>query len=275
MSTEDGLTAATAVSIFGIQCWDEGTREVIGRGVSYAVRKIKCKWADRIALTQKLRAPSATIGSVVVFSAGASYPAYPQLFCDTVETTGVVGGGGLTTDDVGMVAYKYAQLTATYKTLEFGGTASYDPNSVGVDFSSQIIHVPQSTSWLKYSDGGMESLPPEDSPPIIIPTATLTVPLRNLAKLPVTAIIAATEAPVNTISVFGSSIGKVFFDGGRSIRRVNVDGSTNWDLDLRFQLRTIPWNSVVSKTGAVRPVVRQDGSPLYASSDLNNLLVNA
>jgi len=262
----------SAITLGGITCWDEGTSERFGRYKSSATRTLLCNWQDRVELLAYLRGGVEQVGGNWVVAIG-NYPDFPFLFIDTVTCEGIAGPGGLSVGSGGLVAYQYARLRATYTTFDY--VPGNETGTMGLDFGSQVLQLPQSASFLQYGDGAGEDLPPEDAPPVIIPTVTITRTVRDAPSLPVAAILAAAVAPVNSASFLGADPGFVLFDGGRSLRRIVSDGSTNYDLEYRFQYRALPWNQVYAVGGSggpARPVIRKsDGSPLYASSDLNAL----
>lgn len=261
----------SAIIIGSVSCWDEGTVERFSRYRSTATRTLLCNWQDRAALIGSLRGGVQQVGTEWVVSVG-NYPDFPFLYIDTVTCEGVAGPSGLSVGSGGMVAYQYARLRATYSTFDYQpGT---ETGTMGLDFGSQVVQLPQSESYLQFGDSGGEDLAPEDTPPLIIPTVTITRTVRDAPSLPVTAILTAIAAPVNSAEFLGADPGYVLFDGGRSLRRLTTDGSINYDLEYRFQYRAVQWNQVYATggSGPTRPVIRKaDGSPLYASSDLNAL----
>jgi hypothetical protein len=262
----------TAITIGGVTCWDEGTIERFARYRSTATRTLLCAWTDRVALIEYLRGGSVDTSSGWIVTVG-NYPDFPFLFIESVTCEGVAGPGGLSVGPNGVVAYQYARLRATYATFEYQpGT---ETGTMGLDFGSQVLTLPQSTSILQYGDGASEDLPPEDAPPLIIPTVAITRTVKDAPSIPMDTILACIQAPVNSASFLGADPGYVLFDGGRSLRRLTTAGAINYDLEYRFQYRAIPWNQVYANggdSGPTRPVIRKaDGLPLYASSDLNGL----
>lgn len=293
------LDASTQITIGGVQCWDEGTQESLGRAKSSAQRTLLCAWTDRVKLIAALRGGGSIVGAVSLFNAAQQYsPDFPFLYIDTVGTEGV---GVLSQDGNGMVAYKYARLTAKYSTIDYIEGA--ETGTVSIDFANQILTLPRSQSMLKFTDGAMEDLPPENHPGLRNTIFTIEFVRRNLPQFPTTKIKAACDAPLNsdtvsltlpTVNPFGLSggglgiplggledpnatdfsfePGKVLFEGGKSFRRNTTTSAISYDIAYRMSYNPLGWDKFFDKTGALRQVVKQNGDPLYASSALMALL---
>lgn len=261
--TYDTSDAVTVSGIFPV--WDEEVKEHFDRQTGWARRIMRCKWDDRAALVLALRGGASLVGGVTINTPAQQYTPYPFMYIDSVDADGVPAEG-LTEDGNNIVAYKYARVTALYTSLGFNeGT---ETGTLSLDYGSDVLRLPDGAA--KFSDGSGERLlqPPNK----IVPCQSLVFLRRNLATLPTGIILAASAAPLNSAGFFGGAVGSVLFDGGRSFQRMTTAGSTNWDVEYRFKHREKPkWNEDFDSTGAIRPVTKSNGDPLYDSSDLNAL----
>ena len=275
---------SSAISIGGITCWDEGVREKDRRDGVEATRTLLCHWSDRRALIRKLRPPATLIGGVYAYDADP-YPDIPGLLPDEFDAVGV---GELSEGPNGMVAHKYARITARYSTLDIE-----EPDGQGflsLDFGASILTLPKA-SVLEYLDTNGDPLasepknvPYNENPNWSLTTVAFTVGLRNLGELPVAKIMAAAAKPVSSTPMYGQSAGTVIFDGGRSLRRLMPGADATslegvWDLELRFLARPgLPWDYLARKdrNGNVTDFhqVRWKGNqrPFMGRSDLSKLL---
>lgn len=257
------------ITINGIACSDEGSSkpehfDIYGGNV--VERVLRCAWTDRVALQKYLLGGSVQIGGVTIVNAGQPHPDYDLLFAAEVD---IVGEGEKSNTATNVVAWERAVLTVKYRPVQYaaGGTVS----TTAVDYSSQIITLPRSEPMLKFGDGAAEDLPPEDNPGFQMTTTSFEVTRYGLTSVPESLILAAEASPVNSTSIFGRAAGYIKFGGARSFERTISLGGTVIDLSLRFESNSIGWNYAFDKTGAIRPILKQNGDPLFASSDLNIL----
>jgi hypothetical protein len=267
------LDSSTSITLLGIQVWDEGTREQFVRAsTSSATRTLVCAWNDRVALINVLRGNVLQESPAVVqYSPPAAYPDAPWLFVDTIDVEGIPGESGLSVGTNGLVAYKYARIRVTYRSLPYlEGT---ETGVLSVDYGSEWFTLSNSRPSLKFSDGSGEDVSTDLNPSLRITTVAFRQTRNNLPSIPVNQIVAATDT-VNQSSFQGAAPGTVKFDGAASQRRLFSNGSPGWDLTYAFTYRPVGWNVAYDPVGGWRPVLlKSSGQPPFASYDYNALFV--
>lgn len=262
------LDPSVVITINGIPCSDEGSKEHFDiYGGNVVTRTLRCAWSDRVALQKYLIGGSQQIGGVTIINAGQPHPDYNLLFAAEID---IEGEGAKSNTGTNVVAYERAVLTVQYKPVQYA--AGSTTSTLSVDFSSQIITLPRSQPMLKFGDGAGEDLPPEDNPGFRTTNTSFEFTRYGLTSIPVAAILAAELSPVSSAYFFGAPAGTIIFDGARSLERTVSLGATVIDLSLRFVSNPLGWNFAFDKTGALRPILKKNGDPLFASSDLNALL---
>ena len=269
------LDSSTAITFLGVNVWDEGTEENFVRtGYSTATRTLLCAWEDRIAIINQIRGGASVIGGFYYYTPSQAYPDAPSLPFDAIRVEGIAGDSGLSVGPNGMVAYKYARLRITYKTLDY--IDGITTGTTSLDFASQMVNLPQSTPTYKFPDGTLLSA--QDGPLVRRSIVSLVQTRKNLAQLP-SALVQSLAGNVNSTGFLGGNPGTVLFDGARADRRLTTTGNENWDMTYKFMFDPIGWNNVLqpsgSGAGTYQKVVRiADGvTTLYPSADLNQLLI--
>jgi hypothetical protein len=279
---------STAITINGIKCWDEGVEEVFSRQGAQAVRRIKCAWSDRINVVKYLEGGSQNVGGVTIAQAGQPYPDIPNLlFVDSIRVT---GEGDKRLSTAGQIAYKTAILECTYRNLDFGNT-DQTISVLDLNFGAEVRTIPK--ELLKFSDDN--SAVPFGAPEYVT-LVPITLTRCNLPLIPLARLIAVADAPLNSTPftrLLGTPTGqtgafftdtrqtdlssipakKLRFEGARAIRKFSMSGTT-YDLAISLTYRSIEWDKVEDFNGAYRTVVRQNGTPLIKTSDLNLLFTD-
>jgi hypothetical protein len=270
------LDSTTAITFLGVQVWDEGTEENFVRtGNSTAIRTMLCAWEDRITIINQIRGGAVEIGAYYFYTPSQVYPDAPFLPFDSIHVEGLPGEDGLSVGPNGLVAYKYARLRITYKSLDyFDGVTT---GTLSLDYATQCVTLPQSAPTYQFPDG--TPLAPQDSPPIRLGVVTLVQTRKNLAALP-SALVQNLAGCVNSVTFLGGAPGTVLFDGAHADRRLTTTGAENWDMTYKFLYLAGGWNYMLQPTakssgtvGTMQQVTRiSDNSPLYTLSDLTPLL---
>jgi hypothetical protein len=266
-----GLDATTAITLFGIQAWDEGTKETFVRSTaSSATRTLVCAWSDRSTLINSLRGSVGQEGPTVIqYAAPASYPDAPWLYVDTVEVEGLAGENGLSVGPNGLVAYKYARIRVTYKSLTY--QEGIETGVLSVDYGAEWMNLSTATPSLQFSDMAGGNVSADLNPPLRITTIAFRQTRNNLPAIPVDLIISATDS-VNLNSFQGAAPGTVKFDGAWSQRRLFSNGDPGWDMTYAFTYRSVGWNVAYDPANGWRPVAFiASGQAPFASFDYNQL----
>jgi hypothetical protein len=277
-----GLDASTAITINGVQCWDEGVRENYTRRTgSIAEQTIVCAWGDRFRLVDYFLAGAEVFGGVVIGRPMIGYAPFPVLVADEVEVIeGIPGQSGMSMDSTGTVAYKYARLVVRYRSDALASTNS-NLSIINVDFGKQI-YTP-SKDAMKFEDG--KPLP--IAKPISVPIVHFTQVRRNLSSVPIATIIAVSQAPLNSVPIFGGAEGTILFDGARSTFRILPGQTINYggvgspvptsgakgqaDLEFAFSFNPRGWDMALDTDGTWKKIKLRDDSEVIPKSDLNAL----
>jgi hypothetical protein len=265
------LDSTTSITLFGIQCWDEGTREhFVRNGASSATRTIVCAWSDRASLINAIRGLVVQAGPTVIqYTPPAIYPDAPWLFVDTVETEGIAGETGLNVSATGLVGYKYARIKITYKSLPY--QEGIETGVLSVDYGAEWMNLSGTTASLSFSDTMGGDVSTDQNPPIRITTVSMKQTRNNLPSIPVSIIVSATDT-VNLNAFQGAPPGTVKFDGAASQRRLFANGSPGWDMTYAFTYRSVGWNVAYDAANGWRPIVlKATGQPPFASFDYSLL----
>jgi len=272
------LDSTTTITFLGVQVWDEGTEEHFVRtGNSSAVRTMLCAWEDRVTIINQIRGGGEEVGGYYFYTPSVVYPDATFLPFDSVHVEGLPGENGLSVGPNGLVAYKYARLRITYKSLDyFDGVTN---GTMSLDFATQTIGLPRSVPTYQFPDG--TPLAPQDSPPIRVGIVTIVQTRKNLAALP-TSLVQSLAGCVNLISFLGGSAGTVLFDGAHADRRLTTLGAENWDMTYKFLYLASGWNNLLqpsskvsgsSAVGTFQQVARiSGGQTMYQTADLSPLL---
>jgi len=294
------LDSTTAITIAGVQCWDAGTEEDFTRvGRSRATRSLVCLWGDRVPLINAVLSTAATddaeaILGIGLFNQPFAYPQAPWLLLEDVRCKGIGGEQGLSNitltaldgTSVPLVAYKYAEVTFVYASQDY---PAQDTGTLSLDFGIETISAPRSAAAFSYTSSSPtgddpNDVPPEDSPPLRETVVTLVRTRKNLLSLPTDLILAAAQAPVNSLPFTmvnapplppsQAAAGTVKFEGASSQYRTVAGGTPMWDASYRFVYRASGWNNIYRPGQGYVPIYfKGTDQPYYATSDLNQLLL--
>lgn len=146
---------STPITIGGISCyelWREGRAEsaieTYKEDSISAVRKLRCAWTDRLALTRKLKGGATGAGTL---QAPAKYPAIPECYVKEVHIEGA--GKSSQVGPESLIGYTDAILTVTYETPDY--KVLNHPNAGGqlllresMDYTAQFLTIPdQDLKW--------------------------------------------------------------------------------------------------------------------------------
>lgn len=127
---------------------------------------------------------------------------------------------------------------------------------------------------MTYQSGPASGSPIDIPAKYTIPITHLSLTFHKLPYMPMTA-VRLLRGRVNSATFLGATTGTVLFNGAKTTREYNSDGTIVQKLTLLFSERDAlhPWNSLPSQTTATwYPVAASDGSKLFPTADLNPLL---
>lgn len=263
------LDATTAITIGGVQCWDNDAEEDMNRYRSEAVRHLTCAWSNRMALMAALLGGSTQNGVIQNTAASARYPDATWLRADSIAT---VGEGIKSVGPNGMVAYTWAHLTVRYKTSDIS-LLSEEIGTLSIDVRADVLMPSQNEPTFKWSSDNKD-LPVEATPGIPIPIVEFVKARRNMAAIPMALILSLVDH-VNSSSFEGAAAGKVLYHGARSEATITSAGVYNFDLAHRFTYHPYGHNKMLRpSTGAWENIVTKTGSnPPHPTGDLNALFL--
>jgi len=267
------LDSTTSITLYGIQVWDEGTKEKFSRdSASSATRTLVCAWTDRVPLINALRGEVLQESPTLVqYIPPGSYPDAPWLFVDTVDVEGISGETGLNVGPNGLVGYKYARIRITYKSLPY--QEGIETGVFSVDFGAEWFTLSRTTPSLTFSDSTGGDVQTDQNPSLRLSTISFRQTRNNLPAIPVSQIISATNT-VNAAAFQGAAAGTVKFDGASSQRRLFGNGSPGWDMSYAFTYRSVGWNVAYDPANGWRPVnLKATSQPPFTSFDYNQLFL--
>jgi hypothetical protein len=267
------LDSSTAITIGGIEAWDEGTTETYGvDGQNEATRELVCVWEDRKELVAYILGGSTLAGVIVSGDEAMQYPDATHMRARTVRVT---GEGIKSVGTNGMVAYQWARLSVNHQPPEGNSWLEDEVGSVALDFAVSTLALPSDEPTYKWEGSG-EAVPASQTTGKRIVTVGLFYDIQDLPTLPVSTIIAAADS-VNSTSFKGAAAGWCLFEGARSRARILATGVENWSLGLAFSVRSADspgWNQLLNPTtGNYENIVTRIGSnPPHHSYNHNDLL---
>ena len=285
--TTSNLPASTAVQIFGISVWDENVLEenwdLTTR--SMARRSVLIGWNDIPAFVQFALTPI-PINSV----ANGQYPPYwaypraPWMRIKNVHVQEMIPTqGGLTQLTYNtpqgvvttLVAGNYGRCVITYGPMDW---QTFDAGDLEYNFGLEAIKLPSSCPTFSYKSNDSTASSNQwvnvaDSPPIEIPVGQITYTFKNQASIPISTILAALAAPVNSdtfpLQSGGSNIGvtmaagTVKFLGLGSHYQVQGTGSAMWTYQLRFGYKSVGWNKAIQPLTIGGAALMPNWVPIY------------
>lgn len=263
------LDASTAITIGGIQAWDEDAEETFERFRSQAIRRITCAWNDRIALATAIMGGTTQNGVLTNIAPSMRYPDATFLRADGIR---IEGSGVKSIGPHGMVAYQWAHLTVRFGVSDIE-LLSEDIGMLELDTSSQVLMPSQSEPTFKWLSGGQD-LPVEATPGVIVPIIDFVKARRNLASIPMATILNLADH-VNSSTFEGAPAGKVLYFGPSSSARITTGGLKNIDITHRFQYHPYGHNKFLRpSTGVFEDIVaKATGQPPHPTGDLNLLFL--
>ena len=265
------LDDSNSILIGGIRAMDESAVERLSRRDAQGKRILVSAWSDRIALAEFLLGISSGSGITEEIGEPDPYPDAPWLSADDVDIEGV---GLMSVGPNGMVAYEHARLTVIYRAAihRLGG---FGGSGLQIDLASDVLTLPQDLPSLKWASDD-EFIPPEASPGLSIPCATLYFPQPDLPNFRDNhpGFLALIDC-VNDQTLFSIDAGHLLYKGMVSHGRITANGIEAKDLVHKVLWRKIPWNHFLRPGvggGWQEVVYIHDDQPYFLPGDLNALL---
>ncbi len=259
------------------------TKGIDQRGPYYKVEYLIGSYADTDGFVNALLGKSTvTAGTVITRTEPHQHPLSTNLWCQSAEV--VEGLGGPALNALGYPGYVGgAIIRAEYRAPSFDFVSSPD-NSFDNTGSEPIVWATQeldfghetytiANSTYTYQAGPNNGRPTSVPVKITIPLTTMTLTYERTPYLVMTA-VRALRRRVNTSTFLGGSAGLVLFEGARTSRQFNTDGSIAQKTQLVFQERdsAFPWNSLPARNQLTwYPVADGAGKKMFQTADLTLL----
>lgn len=252
------------------------------RGPYYKVEYFIESYSDTDTFVNALLGKRTLTGTTISSISPHQHPLSPNLFC--VEAEVVEGLNGPALNSNGYPAYNGgAVIRAEYRSLTWDVVSqpqnSFDNSGVEpvlwatqeLDFGAETYTINNGT--YTYQAGPNSGKPTSVPVKITIPLTTMVLTYERLPYLVMSA-LRSLRRRVNTMTFLGASAGLVLFEGARTTRQFNTDGSIAQKTQLVFQERdsAYPWNSLPARNSLAWYAV-QDGSgnTMYQTADLTPL----
>lgn len=256
---------------------------VDGQGV-HASKKFLCAWSGRFAVARGLLGFTSGTGSggPVVTTPPMAYPEIPNLYAREIT----IEGAGKCTQGSLQLQFEKAIVTAKYGTSS-GWSPLPDPNqsidpgspytyaTQEMDFGRESITVSKSAVFL--ANGHRLK---DQNYAVPLPHAILTISLQRVPYLPAQSILVAMGKPINSVKFLGVQPGYLMFDGAKTHREDNSDGTYGQNLTLVFRVRPVlRWDEVYDPDGSGGPQQVRYGSSsgpaILLRTDLSTLIPSA
>ena len=255
-------------------------------GPFYRVEYDIGNWSDTDAFINALLG-AATVtggpGGTVVRISPHQHPLSPNLYCQSAEV--VEGVGKPLTNVNGYPSYaEGAIIRAEYRAPRYDIVSnpnnSFDPSPTSpityatqeLDFGTETYTIANNQYLFSSGPevGKLLGIPAR----IQIPLTTMVLTFERLPYIPMVA-ARAKRGRVNSSTFLGAAAGLVLFEGCRSSRSFNTDGSIVQSIQMVFKERDAanPWNSMPSRRDATwYPVEAIGGAKLFLTTDLTPLI---
>lgn len=259
--------------------WDKMFKGIDEQGPYYRVSYYFADWSVSDDVANQLRGYTQRAGSVTLRVPPHTHPLSPNLFCVDVE---IEPCGIPTLNASGLPYYTGGFLAnATYRPVVYvpGGAAQdpgyanqIDPTTpilwASQEFDYRVERLPFGENRYTWDDGVTPTeIPVEER----IGVSTLIITYHQLPYMP-SSTIRSLRGKINTSTFLGASAGCVLFEGGKTFREFNTDGTITNRCTLVFQERDQDWRKFLKNDGTWEKVKRPDGSYIFTTADLSPLV---
>lgn len=257
------------------------------RGPYYNVEYLIGNYADADTIVNAMMGKRTATGLSITSISPHQHPLSPNLFCIKAEVVDGLGGPALNAN--GYPQYNTgALIRAEYRALNFDVVSqpinSFDQTGAEpilwatqeLDFGAETFTIPQAQFY--YETGTNIGKPTGVPAKITIPLTTMTLTYERLPYLVMTA-VRNLRRRVNSTTFLGTAANLVLFEGARTSRQFNSDGSIAQKTQLVFQERdsAYPWNGLPARNDLSVPwnIVSDNpmggGNLMYQLADLTPL----
>ncbi len=279
MSTSLAFTYAHMIRYF--------SKGIDQNGPFYRVEYDIANWGDTDAFINALLGAASVTGGpggTVTRISGHQHPLSPNLYCQSAEV--VEGVGKPLTNVNGYPSYaEGAIVRAEYRAPRYDiastreNSFNQSPTDPPIAYATQELDFGTETYTIANNQYLFSSGPEVNKllgipARIQIPLTTMVLTFERLPYIPMVA-ARALRGRVNSSTFLGAAAGLVLFEGCRSSRSFNTDGSVVQSIQLVFKERDAanPWNSMPSRRTAVwYPVEAIGGAKLFLTADLTPLV---
>ena len=261
------LNTAIAITIGGINVYEEPLQEKYGRDGNEAARIIVVNGTNRIALINYMLGGVNIVGGIPTYNFPQQFPDAPWLWCWAAETQNLIGPYNANGNS-GMISSNEFRIKFTFKPTQYNGNTEL--GNENLDVSSQFITFPDGS--LVFDTG--QKIVGAACPGIRMVTATYTRTIRSLPQLPSSTLFSLAGC-VNDSVFLGANVGTLLYTGFTSQRRFIVGGATNWDVTHKLSWRQFPWNQAYNPDPAIAAwqhfAYAGGGGDVYPAGDFTQL----
>jgi hypothetical protein len=204
-----------------------------------ASKSYLCDWKDRYTVANTLLGVSSgSAGGTISFTLPFAYPESQNMYAQNIT----LKGKGQPSQGKKQLAFEKAIVAVHFNVLRYSPIpplSGVDPQSIDptepilyatqeLDFTVETITLPG--SGLQLADGSSVN---EDFG-LQVPIVQFNVTLHKVPFLPAAQVIAALKAPLNSAPLWGCDIRTLRFNGAKTTRTTNADGTYTQDAHYSF-----------------------------------------
>lgn len=212
-----------------------------------ATRTLKCPWADRLTLAQRLLGGWLTIGGGTSYYTPYGYPGQPSAVVQSVSIGNfderITDTGGDTT----RASYGYGQLTVNYG----NSTLTGDPDNADAPLFEESLEpyaefLTLPAVGFKWGSTSGDALKDEEAPGKLFKGLNWVYSRPSVTNIP--SAVLSLVGCVNSSALHSKSLGLDFaaetllYNPPLLRRAVTADGSGAWSLEYRFSYKPQGWN---------------------------------
>ena len=252
-------------------------------GAYYKVEYLIDAYANSDAMVNALLGQRTATGLVITSFSPHQHPLSPNLYCKSADVIDGLGGPAL--NSLGYPGYNGgALIRCEYRPLMFDVVSqpqnSFDQSGTEpvlwatqeLDFGSETYTINRATYTYTSGPAGVSGKPSQVPVKIRIPLTTMILTYERTPYLIMT-LVRSLRFRVNTSTFLGAAAGLVLFEGPRTNRQFNSDGSACQETQLIFQERdaNYPWNSLPNTIDMSWNPVADGTNGMFQTADLTPL----
>ncbi len=236
-----------------------------------ATRKLRCRWDDRLSLTEQLTGSRSVDGS---YHSPAVYPHFPAARVHAVAIA-PVGKPADLAGDTQAAAYTHAIVTVNYSTavdVQALVSERLEPTTQTLELGTSGL------AWGAPPDQGGQSLAADEAPAHLLRGLDYILTLHQAAAIPEPTL--SLIGKINSHAVSAGNLGLSFpphtllYSPPNLKRIITAEGAQAWQIDYRFRYRPHSWNHIWRPSTASWDAIYNDDGPveLYPPADFTELL---